>query len=86
MRSDEPRIEVLADPEATSRAAAESIAEALGAAFTQRGRADWVTTGGSTPVGIYRELAAAPLRDRVPWHAVHVWWGDDRFVPRDHPL
>jgi len=45
-----------------------------------------VTTGGSTPVGIYRELAVAPLRDAVPWHAVNVWWGDDRFVPRDHPL
>ena len=45
-----------------------------------------MTTGGSTPVGIYRELAVAPLRDAVPWYAVNVWWGDDRFVPRDHPL
>jgi 6-phosphogluconolactonase len=23
--------------------------------------------------------------DSIPWPAVHVWWGDDRFVPRDHP-
>jgi 6-phosphogluconolactonase len=84
--SGEPRIEVLDDPEATSRAAATAIAEALAAAVRERGRADWVTTGGSTPVGIYRELAVAPLRDAVPWHAVNVWWGDDRFVPRDHPL
>ena len=84
--SGEPRVEVLDDPEATSRAAATAIAEALGAAFRERGRADWVTTGGSTPVGIYRELAVAPLRDQIPWHAVNVWWGDDRFVPRDHPL
>jgi 6-phosphogluconolactonase len=22
----------------------------------------------------------------VPWRDVHVWWGDDRFVHRDHPL
>ena len=28
----------------------------------------------------------APLRDAVPWADVHVWWGDDRYVPRDHPL
>ena len=55
-------------------------------AVTERGRADWATTGGSTIVGIYRELAAPPLRDAVPWDGVHVWWGDDRFVPRDHPL
>jgi 6-phosphogluconolactonase/glucosamine-6-phosphate isomerase/deaminase len=84
--SGEPRVEVLDDPEATSRAAATAIADALAVAFEQRGRADWVTTGGSTPVGIYRELAVAPLRDAVPWYAVNVWWGDDRFVPRDHPL
>jgi len=84
--SAEPRVEVLDDPEATSRAAASAVAEALAAAVRERGRADWVTTGGSTPVGIYRELAVAPLRDAVPWHAVNVWWGDDRFVPRDHPL
>ena len=81
----EPRIEVLADPEATSRAAAEAIADALIDAVAQRGRADWATTGGSTPVGIYRELSVAPLRDVVPWQAVNVWWGDDRYVPRDHP-
>jgi len=83
---DEPQIEVLADPDAVAAAAAERIVTALSDAVGRRGRADWATTGGSTPIGIYRELAAAPLRDEVPWSDVHVWWGDDRFVPRDHPL
>jgi 6-phosphogluconolactonase len=82
----EPAIEVLADPEAVSRAAAERIAAALSAAVQRRGRADWATTGGSAPVGIYRALAEPPLRDEIPWGDVQVWWGDDRFVPRDHPL
>jgi 6-phosphogluconolactonase len=84
--SDEPAICVLDDPAAVSLAAAEAIAEALVEAVRARGRADWATTGGSTPAGIYRELAVAPLRDAVPWSSVHAWWGDDRFVPRDHPL
>jgi 6-phosphogluconolactonase len=84
--SGEPRIEVFADPEATSRAAAAAIADALVDAVSKRGRALWLTTGGSTPVGIYKELAVDPLRDLVPWREVDVWWGDDRFVPRDHPL
>lgn len=82
----EPRIEVLADPEAASRAAAEAIAGALADAVARRGRADWATTGGSTPVGIYRELSVEPLRGQVAWDHVHVWFGDDRYVPRDHPL
>jgi 6-phosphogluconolactonase len=82
----EPQIEVLANPDAVAAAAAQRIAAALSDAVGQRGRADWATTGGSTPVGIYRELSGASKRDEVPWGHVHVWWGDDRFVPRDHPL
>jgi 6-phosphogluconolactonase len=82
----EPRIEVRDDPDACSDAAAHAIARALVDAVDLRGRADWVTTGGSAPVGIYQVLAAAPHRDEVPWERVHVWWGDDRYVPRDHPL
>lgn len=82
----EPRIEVLDDPAACSDAAAHAIARALVDAVDRRGRADWATTGGSTPVGIYQVLAAAPHRDEVPWQQVQIWWGDDRYVPRDHPL
>jgi 6-phosphogluconolactonase len=82
----EPEVRVFEDAGAASRAAAETIAAALIEAVRARGRADWATTGGSTPAGIYRELAIAPLRDAVPWSSVHAWWGDDRFVPRDHPL
>jgi 6-phosphogluconolactonase len=82
----DPLIEILETPDAVSRAAAEVIADALRAAVEARGRADWATTGGSAPAGVYQALASPPLRDRVPWASVHVWWGDDRYVPRDHPL
>lgn len=82
----EPEVRVLADAEAVSLEAARVIADALARAVAERGRADWATTGGSTPIGIYRALAVAPLRDAVPWDRVHIWWGDDRFVPRDDPL
>ncbi len=66
--------------------AAARIAAALADAVERRGRADWVTTGGSALVARYRRLAAPPLVDAVPWAKVHVWWTDDRYVPRDHPL
>ncbi|MHB8398665.1 MAG: 6-phosphogluconolactonase [Candidatus Limnocylindrales bacterium] len=81
----EPAVHVLADPAAVALAAADRIASSLVAAVAARGRAHLATTGGSTVVGIYRELSAPPLRDRVPWDRVDVWFGDDRFVPRDHP-
>jgi 6-phosphogluconolactonase len=82
----EPELVVVADPEAAAAAAAGRVAATLARSVAERGRADWATTGGSAPIGIYRHLVAAPLRDAVPWEAVHVWWGDDRYVPRDHPL
>ena len=80
-----PTIEVVASPAAGAALAADRIARALRAAVDARGRADWATSGGSTPVGIYQRLSAAPHVDEIPWNRVHVWWGDDRYVPRDHP-
>ncbi len=81
----EPAIEVLADAEAVSAAAAERIAATL-TSRAASGPVHWATTGGSSAIGIYEALARPPLRDRVPWDRVHIWWGDERFVPRDHPL
>ena len=81
----EPDLCVVADPDAAALEAADRIADALVVAVERRGRADFCTTGGNTPIPIYRLLAVSPLSDRVPWQQVHVWWGDDRFVPRDHP-
>lgn len=77
---------VVDDAKGVAIAAAERTAAALADAIASRGRADWATTGGSSPVGLYRQLADTPLRDAVDWPRVHVWWGDDRYVPRDHPL
>jgi 6-phosphogluconolactonase len=81
-----PSVVVLPDPEAASASAAEEIATALSAAVGARGRAHLGATGGSASAGLYRHLADSPLRERVPWDAVDIWFGDDRFVPRDHPL
>jgi 6-phosphogluconolactonase len=80
----EPEIQVVSDPEEGAVLAARHVARVL-ATKAVRGRVDWATTGGSSPVGIYRRLVEPALADTVPWEAVHVWWGDDRYVPRDHP-
>ena len=79
----EPTLIVLPNSGAVSMAAAERFATIAEDAVSQRGRADIATTGGSTPAGIYHHLTDPPLRDHVPWDRLHLWWGDDRFVPRD---
>lgn len=79
-----PALRVL-PADAVPAAAAGHIAEVLARAVAARGIAHWATTGGSAAPGIYAALAASPLRDAVPWDRVHTWWGDDRYVPYDHP-
>ena len=81
----EPRIVVVA-PDDVAGLAADHIIGVLGAAIEARGIAHWATTGGSNPADIYHALRAPDRRDLLDWEAVEVWWGDDRFVPRDHPL
>ena len=82
----EPEIVIVPDADASAVEAAARVVASLAGAVERHGRADWATTGGSTPLGIYRRLGAPPLRDAVPWAGVQVWWGDDRYVPRDHAL
>src|SRR5215212_3221164 len=84
--SGRPTVHVFKSADEAGSADAERIAGALEDAVASRGRADWVTTGGSACLPIYRGLSLPPLRDEVPWDDVHIWWGDDRLVPRDHPL
>jgi 6-phosphogluconolactonase len=42
-------------------------------------------SGGSTPKALYELLASPPFLGRFPWRRVHWYWGDERFVPYDHP-
>ncbi len=40
-------------------------------------------SGGSTPLAIFRQLAEQTSRE--DWSDVHLYWGDERCVPPDHP-
>jgi 6-phosphogluconolactonase len=79
------RIVVVPTPDDAADGAALHVAAALRGAVEARGVAHWATTGGSTAPALYRHLAD-PDHPAIPWEQVHTWWGDDRFVPRDHPL
>jgi 6-phosphogluconolactonase len=77
-----PRIDVSADPAALAQRVAQWIVDL---ACASQGRFAIALSGGSTPKRLYGLLAAPPLRDQMPWQRVHLFWGDDRFVPWDNP-
>lgn len=75
-----PDIRVFADLNALSAAAAEALVATLSHAVRANGRGSLVLSGGSTPRTLYQLLASA-WRDEIPWKAVHLFWGDERYVP-----
>lgn len=83
----QPDIRILADGEELSRAAAEEFVHLATQAVTASGRFAVALSGGTTPKALYHLLSdeGAGFRPRVPWKRVHVFWGDERHVPPDHP-
>ena len=75
---------LLDDADELAEEAARRLATVLEAAIAERDVAHVALTGGSSAVALYRELAAE-WRDALDWARVHLWWGDERFVPVDHP-
>jgi len=77
-------VRVFPSEEALARHAAERIA-AWAQEAAARGRFTAVLSGGRTPLAVYGLLAADPLRGRILWPSVHLFWADERCVPPDHP-
>jgi 6-phosphogluconolactonase len=83
-----PTPDVVVEPDADrlARAVATALVARLAAAQAVHGTASVVLTGGGIGIAVLEQvaaLAAAPVRERVDWTAVDVWWGDERFVPAD---
>jgi 6-phosphogluconolactonase len=76
---------VVADESAVANEASRRLVDIIGGSLAARGTAHLVLTGGSSAVSLYRALAAPPWRGALAWDQVHMWWGDERYVPRDHP-
>lgn len=41
-----------------------------------------VLTGGSVGIQVLEAIAQSPARDSLDWSRIHVWWGDERWLPR----
>jgi 6-phosphogluconolactonase len=75
----QPEIRVVADSNELSRVGAEEFERTARNAVQARGRFTVSLSGGSTPRGLYSQLA----RDtrKLPWDKIYLFWGDERHVP-----
>lgn len=74
-------VEVLSDKSALIQRSLELILAKLHAAIAERGVFTIALSGGSTPKPLYEAIAQQDL----PWDKIQVFWGDERYVPPDHP-
>jgi 6-phosphogluconolactonase len=79
------KLKIYPDFETLTKAAVEEAIRLSEEAIHQRGRFTIALSGGSTPAPFYRALAKSTNRKRLDWEHIHLFWGDERPVPADHP-
>lgn len=77
----QPVIEIVADAAALARRIAGVIAARISSAPSAF---SLCLSGGTTPRRAYELLAADRSLSLSGWHGVHMFWGDERFVPPTH--
>ncbi|MBE9184306.1 6-phosphogluconolactonase [Microcoleus sp. LEGE 07076] len=73
-------VEVLANREQLIERSLAIVLRQIAAAIAERGICTIALAGGSTPEPLYRSIASQDL----PWDKIHVFWGDERYVPPEH--
>jgi 6-phosphogluconolactonase len=82
----EREIRILADGGAIAKRAAQEFVQAGASAVREKKAFNVALAGGSTPKALYGLLVSDPaLCSQVPWDKIHLFFGDERHVPPDHP-
>ncbi len=78
-------IHIFDNPEALARAATEDFIELACRVIASEGSFHVALSGGRTPKRLFEQLAQADYQSRIDWPHIHVYFGDERCVPPDHP-
>jgi 6-phosphogluconolactonase len=77
---------VFADIDALSRGALEELLRIVREGVGRSGRCAISLSGGHTPEKMFALWSSDEYRDQTPWDGVHLFWGDERYVPKTDPL
>src|SRR5215213_1896596 len=79
------QIHVFDSPEQVIEAIAEQVTKLVDEAIGLNGRCNFALSGGSSPKKLYELLASPRYNSRIDWSRIYFFFGDERFVPFDHP-
>ncbi len=74
-----------APPDALIEQVARALVEVVRQTLSRGERFRIALSGGNTPRALYERLAQPDYRKAVDWTKVHFFWGDERYVPHNHP-
>lgn len=81
----DPEILIFDDADQLATAAAVAFSEHAQSFITRQGGFSVALSGGNTPRRVYELLASDEFKNQIAWKDVHIFFGDERPVPRNHP-
>lgn len=75
------QIHVSENADALSKDYANWLVDYIGKTLQHQQRFTIALSGGSTPKKLHELLATEEYKNKIDWSKLHVFWGDERFVP-----
>lgn len=80
-----PNIHIFETPNDVAYAAAQRFVDLVNDCIQRKGFFCVALAGGTTPRRLYELLATDAFKDKIDWSRTHIFFGDERAVPADHP-
>ena len=74
-------LHIYKDNDELSVEVAKWMTDYIAATLKKKDRFTLVLSGGGTPQKLNMLLAASPYKEKIDWARLHIFWGDERFVP-----
>jgi 6-phosphogluconolactonase len=74
-------LHICKDNDELSVEVAEWMTDYVAATLKKQDRFTLVLSGGSTPHKLNTLLTASPYKEKIDWGKLHIFWGDERYVP-----
>lgn len=74
-------LHIYKDAEETTLALADWITSLIQKTLEVKDKFTIALSGGETPKRLYQTLASPRYREKLNWSKLHIFWGDERYVP-----
>lgn len=79
------KLHVYSDVPGLLKATADFLRDRINKVLSSNAHCHIALSGGNTPRSLYALMADDPYRKEIAWDRLRFFFGDERFVPHDHP-